>query len=296
MNASGTHISTIAAQIDALPSLSETINTHDLAPLKALGQNFLLDRNITDKIVRLALAGYVGNVEDLNAIEVGPGPGGLTRSLLSAGLGHVTAIEFDSRAVAALQALEAASSGKLDIMQADALSYEGEQDIAAPRMLVANLPYNIATPLLIKWLGAIALDVQAFYSMTLMFQKEVADRICARAGDKKYGRLSVISQAYCSVQTVYVLSPTAFTPPPKVDSAVVHFRPKVIETPMPHFDALQRVTAAAFGQSRKMVRTSLKAYASYFEQCGISETVRAENLSVAHYIALALAHEGAKEP
>jgi len=230
--------------VEILPPLREVIRAHNLRAEKSLGQNFLLDMNITDKIIRHAFAHYK-DLERLNVFEVGPGPGGLTRSILKARIKHLTAIEFDPRAVGALQDLVGAMDGRLDVLQQDALSTDMKILADAPRAIIANLPYNIATPLTIGWLKQIHTDPQSYDVMALMYQKEVAQRITAKVGDKAYGRLSVAQ-----------------------------------------FTVLENITAAAFGQRRKMVRSSLADYAQYFEVCDIDPQARAENLSVAQYVAL----------
>jgi 16S rRNA (adenine1518-N6/adenine1519-N6)-dimethyltransferase len=200
----------------ALPPLRDVIRTHNLRAEKALGQNFLLDQNLTDKIARLA------NIADGTTVfEIGPGPGGLTRSLLSSPARHVIAIEYDPRAVAALPDLSAAADGKLTVVQADALTADLLTLAPAPRAIAANLPYNISTVLLIRWLETIRADSGAFTSMTLMFQKEVADRILAGPGNRNYGRLSVMAQWLCSVKRLFDLPPEAFTPPPQNDPVIV---------------------------------------------------------------------------
>lgn len=267
----------------ALPPLKTIIADHGLRAEKKFGQNFLLDSNITDKIVSCA-----PDLTDQNVIEIGPGPGGLTRSLLCSPARSVTAIEFDPRAVKALQHLSAAAGERLTLIEGDALSHDLTSLIDAPRALVANLPYNIATPLLISWLSDIAKNgTNAFASMTLMFQKEVADRIVASPNDKAYGRLSVLCQWLCSVKMAYILPPEAFTPPPKVKSAIVVFRPRGLQENDIDFNALERVTEAAFGQRRKMIRSSLKHYMGAITALGLDPTARAETLSVQNYIDLA---------
>ncbi len=272
------------AALDALPPLREVISVHDLRAEKSLGQNFLLDQNITDKVVRAA-----GDLSAVTAIEIGPGPGGLTRSLLRGGAKHVCAVEYDMRAIAALESLKIAAGGALDIVHGDAL----KTDICAlappPRALVANLPYNIATPLLIGWLKDLRMDAGAFQSMTLMFQKEVAQRIVAKISSKAYGRLSVMAQWLCEAKIVFDLPGAAFIPPPKVKSSIVHFKPRVLASDAPSFDRMEKVVAAAFGQRRKMLRSSLGEYAAGLKAAGIDETKRAEDLSVAEFVALALA-------
>lgn len=266
-----------------LPPLREVIAAHGLRAHKALGQNFLLDQNITDKIVRTA-----GDLSGMSVIEIGPGPGGLTRSLLASDTGKVVAIEFDERAVTALQALKDCSDGRLEIVQGDALGIQLPRVAAKPRAIVANLPYNIATPLLMNWLKDIREDDSAYASMTLMFQKEVADRLVARPDSKTYGRLSVMAQWLCDVRAVYELPPSAFTPAPKVRSSVVRFVPKALESDAPSFEAVEKVTESAFGQRRKMIRSSLAAYADRLDSLGIDPTKRAENLSVEEFLLLAL--------
>lgn len=274
-------------KFEDLPPLRDVISEHGLAPKKSLGQNFLLDLNVTDKIVRCAQERYYQDWRTVNAVEIGPGPGGLTRSLLRSGLNSVTAIEFDKRAVAALEDLKEYSRGRLDVIECDALKCDVKEFTKVPRIIVANLPYNIATPLLINWLRDIREVPDSYSSMTLMFQKEVADRICALPNTKSYGRLSVMSQWLCDVEVVYNLPPSAFTPPPKVDSAVVHFKPRALDANAPSFDAVESVTAAAFGQRRKMIRSSLKPYQDAFEGLNIDGQRRAETLSVDEFIKLA---------
>lgn len=273
--------------LSALPPLRDVIDAHDLRAKKSLGQNFLLDLNLTEKIVRQA-----GDLSGCHVFEIGPGPGGLTRALVQSMASSVTALEFDRRAIEALQGLVDASNRKLAVIEADAMTVDLMSLGEAPRAIVANLPYNIATPLLIGWLKAIRADKNAFRSMTLMFQKEVAQRITASVGDKHYGRLAVIAQWLCDVQRAMDLPPQAFTPPPKVTSSVVHFVPKVLAEDAPSFEAVEKITAAAFGQRRKMIRSSLKDYAGYFEELGLNPEARAENISVEDFIKLALRASG----
>ncbi len=267
---------------DDLPPLREVIAAHELRAKKSLGQNFLLDLNITDKIVRQA-----GDLAGKNVFEIGPGPGGLTRSLVKSGAKKIIAIEFDARAVAALQSLKTLSAGRLEVNHGDALRINLLDLASAPRAIVANLPYNIATPLLVGWLRQIRESPGAYDSMTLMFQKEVGDRIAGVPGTKAYGRLAILAQWLCTVDKCFDLPPSAFTPPPKVSSSVVHFIPRPLPADAPPFKAVERVTAAAFNQRRKMIRTSLKEYAEKFESIGADPTLRAENLSVAQFIELA---------
>ncbi len=273
--------------VEGLPPLRDVIAAHGLNARKSLGQNFLLDMNITDKIVREALLCDGGDWVGVHAFEIGPGPGGLTRSLLKSPVAHVHAVEFDARAVAALDSLVDAAGGDLDVVQHDALGVDLRVLGKAPRVIVANLPYNIATPLLIGWRGQIRADHGAYQSMSLMFQKEVADRLVAAPGGKAYGRLSVIVQWLCRITPLYDLPPSAFTPPPKVMSSVVHFVPRVLEAGAPDFVAVERVTAAAFGQRRKMIRSSLKDYMGAIEALGIDPSSRAENLTVEDYVRIA---------
>jgi 16S rRNA (adenine1518-N6/adenine1519-N6)-dimethyltransferase len=277
----------IAASVDALPPLRDVIRAHELRAEKKLGQNFLLDLNLTGKIARAA-----GDMTGASVFEIGPGPGGLTRALLKAGAPHLTAIEFDPRAVAALEELKQAAAGRLKILLQDALRTD-VMTLAGgkPVVIVANLPYNIATPLLIGWLEQIYAQPTAFRSMTLMFQKEVGDRICAASGGKVYGRLGVMAQWLCNVKSVFDIPPSAFTPPPKVVSSVVHFVPRAVAPSRPAFAMVEKITAAAFGQRRKMIRSSLKDYLPAIEAEGINPELRAENLSVEEFIKLAIRAE-----
>ncbi len=268
---------------EALPTLSEIIATHELRAEKKFGQNFLLDQNITDKIIRCS-----EDLTDVNAIEIGPGPGGLTRSLLHTNARHVTAIEFDPRAIKALHHLEEAAGQRLNLIAGDALQHNLMDITPHPRAIIANLPYNIATPLLVNWLSQIAEHgTSAYTSMTLMFQKEVTDRIVATTSTKAYGRLSVLCQWLCDVNQAYILPAEAFSPPPKVKSAIVVFRPKLLDENQPEFKSVEKVTQAAFGQRRKMIRQSLKKYSDAIDQLEIAPTLRAENLTIENYIELA---------
>jgi 16S rRNA (adenine1518-N6/adenine1519-N6)-dimethyltransferase len=268
--------------IDSLPPLRDVIAQHHLRAEKKFGQNFILDLNITDKIARAA-----GKLSDKNVIEIGPGPGGLTRSLLRAGAKSVTAIEFDPRAVGALVDLQNAAQGRLKVIQGDALASDLTALTPAPRVIVANLPYNIATPLLTNWLSQLRAAPGCYDMMVLMFQKEVAERITAAAGAKEFGRLSVIAQWLCDTDRVFDLPPSAFTPPPKVTSSIVRFIPKNIDTDSPSFETVERLTAAAFGQRRKMLKSCLKPWPGLLEKAGIDATKRAEQLKVPDFILLA---------
>jgi len=269
-----------------LPPLREVIARHDLGAKKALGQHFLLDLNITRKIARAAEVAPGDLV-----LEIGPGPGGLTRALLEAGA-RVVAVERDRRCVAALEELAAAWPGRLAVEEGDALAIDERALLGGSAKIIANLPYNISTELLIKWLRLNAAGPPIWSRMTLMFQKEVADRILAAPGSKTYGRLSVIAQAASIPGRAFDLPARAFTPPPKVESSVVLFSPA--PSPLASVAALERVTAAAFGQRRKMLRSSLKpvfgeSLGTALEKAGVAETARAEEVPVAKFVELAAA-------
>jgi 16S rRNA (adenine1518-N6/adenine1519-N6)-dimethyltransferase len=266
--------------LEALPTLREALEAHGLWAKKAFGQHFLLDLNITRKIARLAEVGDGDLV-----IEVGPGPGGLTRALLETGA-QVIAVEKDERFRPLLEELAAASDGRLTLVFGDALTVD-EAALAGgrPSHLVSNLPYNVGTPLLIKWLTG----PWTPQSLTLMFQKEVAERIVAAPGSDAYGRLGVIAQATCAARPVMDAPARAFTPPPKVDSAVVRLEPRADRPSPQRLDALQKVTAAAFGQRRKMLRSSLKIMGgeALVTAAGLDPAVRAEVVDVEGFLALA---------
>lgn len=273
----------------ALPALKDVIAAHGLRAHKSLGQNFILDPGITDRI-----AGVVGNVDGARIIEIGPGPGGLTRSLLATKAHDVVAIEFDARAVAALQDVQQAAGGRLTLMHTDALKIDWDTVWATdrPNILVANLPYNIATPLLVQWLNIIHDRPGTITRMALMFQREVALRITAAPDTSDYGRLGVLAQWLCTTQMAMTLPPGAFVPPPKVHSSVVRFDPRVLASPIPSFSGFEHMLARAFGHRRKMLRAYLKDWLPYFESCGIAPDQRAENLTLDQYIALARQIEG----
>lgn len=280
--------------IDNLPPLREVIATHGLSARKALGQNFLLDLNLTAKIARMA-----GDLSGVDVLEVGPGPGGLTRGLLAEGARRVVAVEKDPRCLPVLAEIEAAYPGKLKVLNADALELDWEAELQAPRKIVANLPYNVGTELLIRWLTPTSWP-PAWDSMTLMFQREVAERIVAVPGSKTYGRLAILSQWRADPAIVMGLPPEAFTPPPKVHSAVVHFT----ALPAPRFPAdarvLTRVVATAFGQRRKMLRAALKGLAPDIEDrlsaAGLKPTDRAEQVPLEGFCALARVMEDVITP
>jgi 16S rRNA (adenine1518-N6/adenine1519-N6)-dimethyltransferase len=271
-------------QIDDLPPLREVIAAHGLNAKKSLGQNFLLDLNLTTKIAKTA-----GPLENITVVEVGPGPGGLTRALLAAGVRKVIAIEKDRRAIAALQEIAARYPSRLEIIEGDALEFDAVAHLnGAPARIIANLPYNIATPLLTGWLTKP--DWPPWYdSMTLMLQKEVAERIASPSGNKTYGRLSVLTQALCDVKIAFDVPPQAFVPAPKVTSSVVWFKPKPEAKNVPR-EALQDLTRAAFGQRRRMLRASLKNFPGAqkaLEIAGINTENRAEALSPLDFCRLA---------
>lgn len=262
--------------MSASPPLREVIAHHGLAARHSLGQHFLLDGNLTDRIVREA-----GDLTDRHVIEVGPGPGGLTRSLLASAAADITAVELDRRAVAAMGELAAVAAGRLRVIEADALTLDAADLVPAPRHVIANLPYNVASPLLVRWLRQAA----SFERLTLMFQLEVAERICAEAGTPSYGRLSVLAGWTCAARMVMRIPPTAFTPPPKVWSAVVSLTPHAQQPEPALFTQMEALTAAAFGQRRKMLRGSLRSLGGepLLAQAGIAAERRAETLSVAEF-------------
>ncbi len=272
---------------DGLPPLREVIEAHGLAAKKALGQNFLFDLNLTRRIARAAAP-----FENRTIVEIGPGPGGLTRALLAEGAKRVIAVERDPRALPALAEIAAHYPGRLEVIEGDALQVDWKSRLDGPAQIVANLPYNIATPLLIGWLTQGAWPPW-FSSLTLMFQKEVAQRIAARAGEDAYGRLSVICQWRCEAKKLFDVNRSAFTPAPKVTSSIVQLVPRLKCEPACDVSALERVTAAGFGQRRKMLRQSLKSIFAepevVLEKLGLDPTARAETLQVEDFARLALA-------
>ena len=272
-------------QIDTLPPLREVISTHTLNAKKSLGQNFILDLNLTAKIARLA-----GSLDDHDILEIGPGPGGLTRGLLSEGARRVVVLEKDIRCMPALEEIKAAYRNKVQIFNADALEFDAQRHLTGPVRIVSNLPYNVGTELLIRWLAPG--DWPPFWeTLTLMFQKEVAERIIAAPGSKAYGRLSILAQWKANAKIVLALPPEAFSPPPKVHSAVVH----MTALPEPRFPAparlLSSTVAMAFNQRRKMLRSSLKSASKDIEMvlrdAGLEPTARAEEISLEGFCALA---------
>ncbi|WP_417257412.1 16S rRNA (adenine(1518)-N(6)/adenine(1519)-N(6))-dimethyltransferase RsmA [Celeribacter sp.] len=271
--------------LDGLPPLRDVIEQHDLVAKKSMGQNFLLDLNLTAKIARQA-----GNLSKCDVLEIGPGPGGLTRGLLAEGARKVLAVEKDRRVMGALAQIGAHYPDRLEVINADALTLDPLERLTPPVRVVSNLPYNIGTELLVRWLTPT--DWPPYWtSLTLMFQKEVAERIVAQPGTKKYGRLAILSQWRATPHIVMELPPEAFSPPPKVHSAVVHFE----ALPAPRFEAdpkvLERIVAAGFNQRRKMLRASLKGVATDIQDrldaAGIKPTDRAEQVPIEGWCALA---------
>ncbi len=278
-----------------LPSLRDVVARHAIAPRKSLGQNFLFDLNLTRRIARAA-----GPLSGTTIYEVGPGPGGLTRALLAEGAARVIAVERDPRCIAALGELAKAYPGRLDVIEADALALDevallADRGIKGPVRVAANLPYNIGSALLVKWLSSASWP-PFWQSLTLMFQREVALRLTARPRSSAYGRLSVLSQWRSAPQLLFDVHPSAFTPPPKVTSSVVRLEPLLEPRAPCTLHALERVTAAGFGNRRKMLRQSLKTLfadvESHLRQVGIAPTARAEELDIAEFAALARALDG----
>ena len=269
---------------DGLPPLREVIRRHELSARKSLGQNFLLDLNLTGRIARAA-----GPLAGVTVIEVGPGPGGLTRALLAEGA-NVIAIERDDRAVAALAEIAAHYPGRLTVVPGDALEFDARPYLGGgPVRVAANLPYNIATALLVSWL-TVEPWPPWYDRLVLMFQREVAERIVAKPGSKTYGRLSVLAGWRSEAKILFDIAPSAFVPPPKVTSSLVQLVPRAAPLPCDR-RALERVTAAAFGQRRKMLRASLKSLGldsvPLLEKAGLDPTARAEDIAVEGFVALA---------
>lgn len=273
------------SSLDTLPPLRAVIATHGLAARKSLGQNFLLDLNLTARIARAA-----GDLTGADVLEIGPGPGGLTRGLLAEGARRVLAVEKDSRCIPALEEIAATCPGRLTIIEGDALEIDPLAHLAPPIKVVANLPYNVGTELLVRWLTPPQWP-PFWQSLTLMFQREVAERIVARPGSKAYGRLAILAQWRTEARIVMQLPPGAFTPPPKVSSSVVH----ITALPQPRFPAdpqvLQDIVARAFNQRRKMLRAALRGVAPDIEDrlraAGITPTDRAETVPLENFCALA---------
>jgi 16S rRNA (adenine1518-N6/adenine1519-N6)-dimethyltransferase len=277
----------VTTTADGLPPLREVIRRHDLAPRKSLGQNFLFDLNLADRIARAAEP-----LSDTTVFEVGPGPGGLTRALLARGTRRVLAVERDERAIAALHEIAEHYPGRLEIVAADALSFDPRTRLGrAPTRIVANLPYNIATALLVSWLS-IEPWPPWYDSAILMFQREVAERIVAAPGSKAYGRLSVIAQWRCEARILFDVNASAFVPPPQVKSSLVRFIPRAAPSPCDR-ELLEAATQAAFGQRRKMLRQSLRSLGAdiptLLAAAGLDPTARAEDISVEGFVSLARA-------
>lgn len=281
------------SRIDDLPPLREVVQAHGLMAKKSLGQNFLFDLNLTSRIARSA-----GPLEDATVVEVGPGPGGLTRAILAAGAKRVVAIERDARCLPALAEIAARYPGRLQVVEADALAFDPRPLVdEGPVRIIANLPYNVGTALLTGWLTEESWPPW-WRSLTLMFQREVAERIVADEEDPKdYGRLGVLCGWRTHARILFDVPPSAFVPPPKITSSVVHLTPR--DNPLPcRLGALEAVTRAAFGQRRKMLRQSLKSVlpepGPVIAAAGLEETVRAEDVPVAGYVALANAWDAAR--
>jgi 16S rRNA (adenine1518-N6/adenine1519-N6)-dimethyltransferase len=277
----------VSDAFDSLPPLREVIRQHGLVAKKSLGQNFLFDLNLASRIGRAA-----GPLFGVTVVEVGPGPGGLTRALLALGAEHVIAVEWDHRAIAALQEIAAHYPNRLDIIAADALSFDPKPRLpSGPVRIVANLPYNIATALLVAWLS-IEPWPPWYDSAALMFQREVAERIVAAPGSKTYGRLSVLVQWRCEARILFDVNAAAFVPPPKVTSSLLRIVPRVAPL-LCERKLLESVTQAAFGQRRKMLRQSLRSLgtdaSALIAAAGLDPTARAEDISVAGFVALARA-------
>jgi len=276
----------LSGQIDDLPPLREVVERHGLLAKKSLGQNFLFDLNLTARIARQA-----GTLEGHDVVEIGPGPGGLTRAILAGGARRVIAVETDHRCLPALEEIAAHYPGRLEVIEGDALKENYSERVNTPARIIANLPYNVATPLLTGWLLSEPWP-SWFVSMTLMFQKEVAERICALPGSRAYGRLSVLAQWRTRPNLAFDVSPKAFYPPPKITSSIVVLEP--IANPLAcEARKLEKITQAAFGQRRKMLRSSLKSIAPdndasrLLAMAGIDGERRAETLEVAEFVALA---------
>jgi 16S rRNA (adenine1518-N6/adenine1519-N6)-dimethyltransferase len=282
-------------RLDSLPPLRQVIAEHGLSARKSLGQNFLLDLNLTRRIARTG-----GPLAGCHVLEIGPGPGGLTRAILAEGAKRLTVIERDQRAIPALEAIAAASDRPLTIVNCDALAVDQAALAAGPDpvRVIANLPYNIATPLLTNWLTSA--DWPSWWlSLTLMFQREVAERIVAGPGSKIYGRLSVLAGWRCTTRLVFDVPPQAFTPPPKVTSSIVRLEPRSDAAEISPM-ALEAITAAAFGQRRKMLRSSLKPIwpkpEPVLEAHGIDASLRAEDLPVDDYVKMVQIYMNGREP
>jgi len=270
----------------ALPPLKEVIARYGLSAKKSLGQNFILDINLLDKIVRSAKQRDPQSFETGTVIEVGPGPGGVTRAILENGAKHLTVIEKDERCLGLLSDIQMAYPDRLTVLNEDALKVSAETLGSAPRAIIANLPYNVGSLLLTGWLK----KINEFSSLTLMFQKEVAERLTARPKSSAYGRLSILTQWLCETEILFTVPPSCFVPPPKVTSAVVFLKPRTNPLAPARIDLLEKVTAAAFNQRRKMLRSSLKPIGNPEELCAaanVNPTARAEEIGIESFCAMA---------
>ena len=281
-------MSSLAEKIDSLPSLRTTVDAHGLLAQKSLGQNFLLNRNITDKIVSCSLSAQnLQNFQGSHVYEVGPGPGGLTRSVLCKEPDKLTVIEMDSRCISIMEELQSKSGNIMEIINGDALQYDFSTPESSPKHIISNLPYNISVPLLSKWLQ----HIKSYQSLTLMFQKEVADRILAPIRCKDYGRISILAQLQCNIIRLFDLNPECFVPAPKIWSSVLLFQPKEKVLLPETISKLEKLTALAFSQRRKMIRQSLKNIPNFEAICaelGIATTSRPEEISPEQFLELAV--------
>jgi len=268
-------------------TLKQTVDDYGLMAKKALGQNFLLDQNVTDKIIRLSLEKQgLQNFNRFDVLEIGPGPGGLTRAVLSAFPKSLTVIEMDERCIEIMQELKVQTNVVFNIVNADALKFDFSDFQLKNLQIVSNLPYNISVPLLTNWLK----NIEGIKAMTLMFQKEVADRICADIKTKEYGRISVLAQLICRVQRLWTLNPEYFIPAPKVQSSVLLFQPLKKRPSEEILEKVEKLTMAAFSQRRKMIRQSLKSVQNLEKICsdiGVALTARAEEITPQQYLAMA---------
>lgn len=270
----------------ALPALKEVIARYGLCAKKSLGQNFILDTNLLDKIARSSKQRDPLPFETGTVIEVGPGPGGVTRAILENGAKHLTVIEKDERCLGLLSDIQAFYPDRLNVLNADALTVCAEKLGDAPRSIISNLPYNVGTLLLTGWLK----NINQFSSLTLMFQKEVAERLTAKPKTSAYGRLSILTQWLCDAEILFTVPPSCFVPPPKVTSAIVFLKPRPQPLAPARMDLLEKVTAAAFNQRRKMLRSSLKSIGNPAEICAaanVNPTARAEEIGIEAFCAMA---------
>lgn len=276
----------IKTAVATLPSLRVTVDSYGLLAKKALGQNFLLDKNVTDKIIACSLREQgILSFAGAHVFEVGPGPGGLTRSSLQAQPDKMTVIELDDRCIKIMQDIQSKTGNVLEILNQDALKYDFSFVEDRPKHIVSNLPYNVSVPLLLKWLA----DVEKYSSMTLMFQKEVADRILAPIKTKDYGRISILAQLQCKIVRLFDLSPECFTPAPKIWSSVLLFQPLANPLNKDEIDGLEKLTAQVFSMRRKMIRQSLKSVKNLDVLCqevGILPTMRPEEITPLQFLAL----------